>query len=271
VRLLALMALLLYAQPGVAPQDMALDSVERGHTPLAGPVLDLAFLGESQVVALTTREVILYRWTDQGLSLVGSRPLPGSEEAVRWPGGLLHVVEEDQAVWALASTRDKAVLFTLQSGRLAERQQAAALPWPRCRSGLRYRAGTNLLEGEVDGLGTGPFLTLDAFTASAVAADGRLLVVGAAATNLRVGPTLGPLWSGHIAASSALPPGSDDALLVLAREGSTLRAVGRVPMRGAVRALATRPREGRARVVAAVVEGSGQTSLMALELTPLGP
>jgi hypothetical protein len=270
VPLCALIALLLALARVSESPEMALDAIERGRTPLSGAVLDLAFLGESQVVALTPRELILYRWTDQGLSLVGSRALPGREEAVRWPGGLLHVVEEDHAVWALASTRDKAVLFALQSGRLAERDTAGALPWPRSTSGLRYRAGTNLLEGEVDGLGNGPFLTLDAATTAAVAADGRLLVAGAPSAALRVGPTLGPLWSRHFAASTAQPPGSDEALLVLAREGGAVRIAGRVPMRGAVRALASRPRESRARLVVAVAEGDA-TSLLALELTPLGP
>jgi hypothetical protein len=274
VRFLALALLILPAQDTGTPaasREARLDYGFVGAAALApGPVLDLAFLGDSQVVALTTRELSLYRWTDQGLSLQASRPLPGSEEAVRWPGGLLHVVEEDHAVWALASTRNAAVLFTLQSGRLAERDTARALPWPRCRMGLRYRAGTNLLEGEVDGLGPGPFLTLDAVSAAGVAPDGRLLVAGSASGELRVGPALGPLWSRHLAASTAAPPGREDALLVLAREGSEVRAVSRVPMPGPVRALATRPREGRARAVAAISDG-GETRLLALELAPLEP
>jgi hypothetical protein len=238
--------------------------------PLADPVLDVAFLGDSQVAALTTRELVLLRWTDQGLAPLGSRPLPGAEEPVRWPGGLLHVVEEDHAVWAIASTRDSAMLFTVQSGRLAERDQARALPFPGCRTGLRYRAGTNLLEGDVDGLGSGPFLALDDAADAAVAADGRLLVAGSAATGLRVGPTLAALWPRHLAASTALPPGKDDWLLVLAREGGGVREVWRVRMPGPVRALASRLREGRARMVAAIIEG-GESRLLALELSLLAP
>ncbi|HEX6739078.1 MAG TPA: hypothetical protein VF310_12435 [Vicinamibacteria bacterium] len=238
--------------------------------PLSDPVLDLAFLGDSQVAALTTREVVLLRWTDQGLAPAGSRPLPGAEEVVRWPGGLLHVVEEDHAVWAIASTRDAAMLFTVQSGRLTEREQARALPFPGCRTGLRYRPGTNLLEGEVEGLGSGPFLALDAAAGAAVAADGRLLVVGATTTGVRVGPTLAALWPQYLAASTGLPPGKDDALLVFGRDGGAVREVWRVPMPGPVRALAGRLREGRARMVAAVTEG-GESRLLALELSPLGP
>jgi hypothetical protein len=275
VRLLTLVLALAASQGAVPPTpapEMRVEAVVLGRTPTPGrAVLDLAFLSEVHVVALTPQEILLYRWTDQGLAPVASRVLPGRAEAVRWPGGLLNVVEEDRAVWALASTRDQAVLFTLQSGRLAEGEQAAALPWPRCRSGLRYRPGTNLLEGEVDGLGPGPFLTLDAVAAAAVAPDGRLLVAGTGPGAVRVGPTLGPLWSRHLAASSAAPPGEDDALLVLAREGGTLRRVGHVALGGPVRALATRPRDGRARVVAAVTEAAGETRLVALELSPLGP
>jgi hypothetical protein len=184
VRLPALALVLAAAQVTLAPTpapEMRLEAVVLGRTPAPGHgVLDLAFLSDSQVVALTAQEVILYRWTEQGLVQVASRPLPGRAEPVRWPGGLLNVVEEDRALWALASTREGAVLFTVQAGRLAEGERAPAMPWPRCRSGLRYRPGTNLLEGEVDGLGPGPFLTLDAVSAAAVAADGRLLLAGTA-------------------------------------------------------------------------------------------
>jgi len=122
----------------------------------------------------------------------------------------------------------------------------------------------------VEGLGSGPFLTLDEATGAAVAADGRLLVAGATTADARVGPTLGALWPQHLAASTALPPGKDDALLVFAREANAMVPAGRVSMPGPVRALATRPREGRARVVAAVVE-NGENRLLALELSPLAP
>jgi hypothetical protein len=281
VRWLALLALLL--APGPA-QDPATPAPSRppaarlevnpvgAPTPLADPVLDAAFVGDSQVVALTTRELVLLRWTDQGLAPAASRPLPGPEEPVRFPGGLLHVVEEEQAVWALASTRDTAVLFAVQPGRLAEREQARALPWPRCRTGLRYRPGTNLLEGEVDGLGSGPFLTLDAASGAAVGADGQLLFAGGAAAGARVGPTLAALWPQHLAASAPQPPGRDDTVVVLARQGGAVAEVGRVTLPGVVRALAGRPREGRARLVAAVTAAEGGGSrLQALELTPLSP
>jgi hypothetical protein len=95
-------------------------------------------------------------------------------------------------------------------------------------------------------------------------------LAGTGPSDVRVGPTLGPLWSRHLAASSAAPPGQDDALLVLAREGGVVQRVGHVALGGTVRALATRPRDGRARVVAAVTEAA-EVRLVALELAPLGP
>src|SRR4029077_20458668 len=97
------------------------------------------------------------------------------------------VAESDAAFWALTSRSPRALLFAVEDGRLVERQEAAALPWPGCPSGLRYRAGTNLIEGAIAGVPAGPYLGLDdSAPRVAVTTDGSLRT-GAAA-----GPRTGP-------------------------------------------------------------------------------
>jgi hypothetical protein len=122
--------------------------------------LDLAFLGPDRLVAADSAEAALFALRDGGATLLSRKPLPGPLEVVRAPGALLQASEADGAVWALTSRSPRAVLFAVEGGELVEREQAAALPFPATARGLRFRAGTNLIEGDVEGLGAGPFLDL---------------------------------------------------------------------------------------------------------------
>lgn len=237
--------------------------------PLDGPVLDLGFLGEDRMVVLTTESVALYRWDGSGLALGSRRRLPGPFTAVRAPGGVLLTIEGDRSFWALTSRSPAASLFAVDNDKIVPRLEATALPWPGVPGGLRYRAGTNLLEGAVPGLGSGPFLVLaKGEEGLAVSADGRLRVVGLEGPGgeLRVGPALAALWEGLLAASSADPPGSEDSLLLIAREEGGPRMVDRLPVQGAIRALAAHGRGEIVRLVAAVEEPGGTTRLVVSDL-----
>src|SRR5258708_37885577 len=105
-------------------------------------------------------------------------------------------------VWAVTSRSPRASLFPVEEGgrRLGERVVADALPWPGSPGGLRFRPGTNLLEGTLDGLGAGPFLAAtDALMGAAVAPDGRLRMsapAGPPSSGLRSGPGLACLSKG---------------------------------------------------------------------------
>lgn len=222
--------------------------------PMADRVLDLAFLGPDRLLALGEDELTMFRWEGDTLVAAARRRFPGALEPVRHPGGLLRAVEREGAVWVATSRFSGAILFGLDdAGALAPRQRAEAMPWPGAPSGLRFRAGTDLIEGAVEGLGPGPFLHLDE-SGVAVDREGRLLAGGAPVEGaLRVGPSLAPLWPRVMAACGGAVPGERDVVLVVALRGALPpRVLAELPVTGAVRALAARTSGRKARVVAAV-------------------
>ena len=229
-----------------------------------GPVLALALLPGERLALLTREAVRVFRWRNGELARLGERVLDDLEP-VRSPGGLLLASED--ALWVLRSGRARAVLLAFdEAGRLLDRVQADVMPWPACPHGLRYRPGTNLLEGEVEGLGDGPFLAVAGGVA--VDAEGRLLVgtaSGPRPSTLRAGPSLVSLGNGLFAAASAAPPGPRDTVLLLQRDGDELRLQGEVPVEGAVRALAAGPLDGFVRLVAAV-ESEDRVRLVTFEI-----
>jgi hypothetical protein len=251
----------------------AFDVRSTGQTPpLDEPVLDLAFFGDERLVVLGPESVALYKWDEAELTLASRQPLPGPLATVRFPGGLLRMAERDGAFWALASRSPRALLFAVEEGRLVRRQDADALPWPGCPAGLTYRAGTNLIEGAVAGLGPGPFLGLDdSAPRLAVTVDGVLKAGPAAGP--AVGPAMAALWPGFVAAAAPHPPGEDDAILIIATgDGShePPRVLDAVRVDGAVRALAARAFGESMRLVAAVQDVDG-SRLLVMDLARLQP
>ena len=255
-----------------APSPGDIHVLSTGRTPpLDEAVLDLAFFGDDRLVGLGPDSVALYRFEGEGLALESRRPLSGPQEQVRFPGGMLRVAEGDGAFWALTSRSSRALLFAVEDGRLVERQEAEALPWPGCLAGLRYRRGTNLVEGTIAEAAEGPFLGLDdAAPGVAVTADG-VLRVGTAA-GLPAGPALSSLWPGVVAASSAQPPGESDVIQIVSTSGSgTPRILDSLRVEGAVRALAGRM-GGKATRLAAAVQGPDRaTRLVVMDLARQGP
>jgi hypothetical protein len=231
---------------------------------LEGPVLALALLPGERLALLTRETVRVFRWRNGELAPLGERVLDDLEP-VRSPGGLLLASED--ALWVLRSGRARAVLLAVdEAGRLLDRVQADVLPWPSCPHGLRYRAGTNLLEGEAEGLGEGPFLAVAG--GLAVDPEGRLLIGtpgGPRPSTLRAGPSLVSLGNGLFAAASAAPPGPRDTVLLLERNGEELGLLGEVPVEGAVRALAAAPLDRLVRLVVAV-EAGDRVRLVTLEI-----
>jgi hypothetical protein len=255
------------------PGPGAIDVRSTGRTSLLDePVLDLAFFGDERLVVLGSDAVALYRLDEGGLTLDSRWQWPGPLDTVRLPGGLLRVAEKDAAFWALTSRAPRALLFAVEERSLALRQEADALPWPASPAGLRYRAGTNLIEGSITGLGPGPFLGLDdSAPGLAVSAEGALLGGGAAGP--AAGPALAALWPGIVAVASAQPPGEDDAILVVGtREGPPApRVLESIRVDGAVRALAARARGESMRLVAAVEDVEGGARLLVMDLARLQP
>jgi len=237
--------------------------------PIEGPVLALALLSGERLAVLARDAVRVYRFHGGELARLSERSLP-EPEPVRFPGGLLAATED--AIWVQRSGLPRALLLAAdEAGPLLERGQADAFPWPGCPRGLRYRDGTNLLEGAVEGLGDGPFLAVAAGVA--VDHEGRVLVAtadGPRPSFLRAGPTLVLLGDGLFAAASASAPGASDTILIFERDDDELRLLQEIEAPGAVRALATTLCEGTARLLAAVESGERVTIVPFLirRLTP---
>ncbi|PYQ20235.1 MAG: hypothetical protein DMF79_10855 [Acidobacteria bacterium] len=207
---------------------------------------------------LERNTVRVYRSHGGELFRLSERTLP-QPEPVRFPGGLLAATED--AIWVQRSGLPRALLLAVdEAGALVERGQADAFPWPGCPRGLRYRDGTNLLEGAVEGLGDGPFLAVTAGVA--VDHEGRVLVAtadGPRPSFLRAGPALVSLGDGLFAAASVSAPGPSDTILIFERDDDELRLLQEVEAPGAVRALVTTRQEGATRLLAAVESGERVT------------
>jgi hypothetical protein len=230
--------------------------------PLDGPVVDLAFLADARVALLSPAALSVYRVESGALTLDARQPLL-HPLAVRSPAGTLVVSERERALWLATNTSAETLLLAWDGRRITERQRAGALPWPGAPEGVRYRPGTNQLEGPAQALGAAAFLALRGETA--VATDGAVLVAtkdGARRTGVRGGSALAPLWPGVIAVSGAAPPGAADALSVYDVSGSESLLLAVFPVEGTIRALGARTSGDRARILAAASDGRGTRMLL---------
>jgi hypothetical protein len=237
--------------------------------PVGARVLDVAFVDDDRLVVLMEEAVALYRREGDALLRLDHRRLDASL-VVRAPAGVVVVAAGEAAFWVSTNLAEGAVLFTTDGGRLQEIQRAAALPWPRSPQGARFRPGTNLIDVEVPGLGSGPHLRAGSgATAWAIAPDGRFGVARAGWSTERVGSAAAALWTGAWIASSAEPPGSSDALLVLGAGGGAHAIAATFPVQGSITAIGARAREDRA-FVAAAVSGADHR-LILMEVAREGP
>jgi len=238
-----------------------------------GRVLDVTPVGEDRVLVLYEDALALYRLDEAGLALLSRRELPPPTLPVRFPGGTIFLPPAEGAAWVLTSRSPRAVLYGLDGGHLEERQQADALFWPRTPRGLRYRPGTNLLEGAVADLGDGPFLRLDP-RGAALTPDGGLWVGSPEGPRpvggVRVGGGLARLGPELIAVAGGDPPGPRDAVLLIDARDPSRPPLQSLAVDGAVRALGARGTSAKMRLVAAVEEGRG-THLLVIDLAPLTP
>jgi hypothetical protein len=220
--------------------------------PLESRVLDLAFVGSDRLAVLLEDGVALYRLDGKSLRRTDHRAIPAGA-VVRAPAGV--VVAETDAFWVGTNTAEGAVLFTADGGRLRETERAAALPFAGSPLGALFRAGTNLIEVTVAGLGGGPHLrAVGGENPWAIAPDGRL---GSADgwTRTRVGSAAARLWPGTWIASSTAPPGSGDTLSVTRGDGAPPPVVATFPAPAAVTAIGAHVAGDRALVAVALAEG----------------
>ena len=253
----------------------ALEVRATSRTPaLDAAVLDLVFVGEDRLVVLSPDDVVLYRIDGAALVVESRRPLAGPLATVRAPAGMIAVSLREASLWLLTNRSARAALYGIEGHRLVERAEAAALPWPGSTAGLRYRSGTNLLEGELPRLGSGPFLALERGAGAwAVSPEGRLLDGSAGApdeTGLRAGPALALVTPTLLAACGADPPGEKDVVQFVARHHGEPKLVASLSVDGAIRAL-TSHRRGRGVRMATAVETDRESYLVLTELSLVEP
>lgn len=249
---------LLLAASVAAPSGQAIEIVSRQRRSFDARPLDLEFLGDDRLLALSSDALALYSLDAAGgVALLSRVALPGPFLKVRAPAGLIRASDADASCWVLTNQLPEALLFAIEGASLLLRDRASALPWPGAPAGLRYVAGTNVLERGDERLAR------VAEAGWAVMEDGTLKQEAASGIT-RVGNALAPLWERFAIASSPLPPGQPDALLVLERGAEGVEIVETLPLEGSLRALAAHVVGRRARVVAAFE--SGETGLLVLEL-----
>jgi hypothetical protein len=233
------------AGPGATPDTPGRAKAERL---LSGPAADrplaLAFAKQGRLLAVTPHALRLFGLGDAAAQTVAELPLPEPLHPARKAAALLAVDGAASTAWVLTNRAEKACLIAIDGDRLSLRAQADALPWPGSPLGVRYREGTDWIEGSVEGLGAGPFLTLlPGDGALGVSPDGQLVGSGPPSEKgeapMIVGPTLARLWPGAIAASTAAPPESGDAIVVLDRDHAAWSEARALAVDGAIRAIAS--------------------------------
>ena len=227
--------------------------------PVAARVLDLAAAGGGRVVVLMDGALALLRVDARGaLALVDERPLAVSS-AVRAPAGILLADPAGDTCWVATNRAEGAILFSLEGDQLWEVQRAAALPWPGAPRGMAFRAGTNLVEVEMAGLGAGPFVRVG--RTWAISNDGRLGIAGAGWTAVRVGSAAAAVDDATLAVSGPEPPGAADRIALLRVPGGETTSA--IEVVGAVTALAAAPAAGAGRMIAGVVhDGAARVLLL---------
>ena len=230
---------------------------------LERPVLALAALGPMHVLLLEDDRLSVWRLTPSALVHEGEAMGPATER-VRWPGGLIHAPAGEDSAWVLRSGWAEAQLVGREDGGLglSIRSPAVALPWTGAPAGgVRFRAGTSLVEGSLEGLGDGPYLALAPEGGAAVDADGRLrlppLPEGASGDEaMRVGSAVVHPWPDLVVASSPAPA-APDALVIVRVGAAGPRVEASLPIEGRVRALVSLTTPGAATLLVAVDDGAG--------------
>jgi hypothetical protein len=245
---------------GAFPASAEVRLGERREQPIAGPVLALAWVDESRLLVLGSRELSLVAWRGGALERLDAFDLPPATVRVRVEAGLLVLDEAGGTAWVTTNRIDHSALVAIEGERLTLRSEALAMPWPGSAAGLRFQEGTNILTGTPPAWeGT----ALLAFTPNAadlaVSTSGELLSLGPEgprpAAKMRVGPTLAPLATGLMAVSSARVPGAGDEVSILMRGESGWSVATGLPIDGAVRAIAAHAFGRRFRLACAVESG----------------
>jgi hypothetical protein len=240
-------------------------------------VLALSPAGPDHLLFVEEDRISLWRVSGGTLVPSGSVPAPEPAERVRDAAALVHAPADDGG-WVLRTGWTGAVLVSLEGradaakgATLAITSAADALPWPGAGKGVRFRSGTSLIEGPLAGMGDGPYVMIAPDGTAAVDRDGRLLLSDDETSDAvpRVGSAVVRPWPGLVVASSAVPPGPNDEVLLIRTDPP--RVIGRVAVDGRIRALAVWTAGATGSVFAAVERERG-TDIVRIDIRrPAGP
>ena len=183
---------------------------------------------------------------------------------VRRAGAVIIGGPSDGAAWLLATSLEGAQLVRVEGPRLILSDTAIAAPWPQAPAGLRYRPGTNLVDGIGGADAPAAVVALDPAYRAAVREDGMLLL-DATPAGIHVGGAVATPWPGVLLASGEGPPGVEDSLSAWRRRGDDWERFWSLSVPGAISALATRS-EGRVADVVVAIETAAGAELLRLEL-----
>jgi hypothetical protein len=232
----------------LTPARNALRVLGSSWSPIEGPILALAALGEDRLAALTPDAVLLLRLNPLP-TLEVREALQAPLQTIRAPGGFLVSGEKD-SVWVFTNRTGRADLLSVDGHRASWGAQAT-LP-PGFPTGLAYRPGTSLIESASTGA---LLLFVPGEIPYAIDASGGLLKFlpeGPETTGLRLGPTLARL-DRLLVGSDPAPPGSEDRLVFL--DSKDLSVCDTIAVPGTVRAIAARP--GADQIVVALETSEG--------------
>ena len=225
----------------------------RAHQPLDVRPLDVAFLDADRLFLLSEETLSLYRIDAAQLTLLSRLALPGVPLRARAAGGMLRVVAQDGACWALSNRRAGATLFSLDGDRLVAVAGADAIPptafgpGDASPEGISFVAGTNLLA-----IGDAALLRF-AGDGDAIDRDGTLRLRGEPdALGRRAGDALAVLDERYLAVSAGGPPDASDEVHILDRDVAD--PVVTWATKGRVRAIARRPTIGATMEMAVAVD-----------------
>jgi hypothetical protein len=232
------------------------------------PVLGISFALAGRVLLLEDDRISLWKLTPDGLTRRGELPAPTPVERTRRPGGLIRAAATSPDFWVLRSGWTEALLFAYEDGAngitWVPKGGAEALPWPSAPSGLRFRPGTNVFQGAVEGLSTVALLALSSDGALGVDAD-NVLRHSDGGPAVRVGSAVARPWADvAVAAAPALSP--PDSLIALPLPLSSAAPMPLAPFDGSIRAVATLTEKDTA-VVLVVIQGTdGSHQVLRLDL-----
>jgi hypothetical protein len=185
---------------------------------------------------------------------------------------MILLASESHDAWILTNGMARAVLVGVEETQLVLRATADAVPWPGFPSGIRYREGTDILEGVLPEGSPQHLVGLAPGRADLGVTDrGEWVTLSPEGTRtadgLRVAPTLAWISTDSLLTSSPTLPSQPDALVELRQHDDTWEVGRRVPISGAVRALAAHVGADRVQVACIVEEPAHSTwRLLLLDL-----